>query len=157
MLLWENESGRHEQNRFNRDNDINNVWNSEIVFQHIKKLFLIIVDDFRCCGASTINSASNVQLLGTFYSLSLLASCLFVSVVSIHRDILYLLQAKPEDTADFCRFLNDDMAGVISKHPDRFVGLGTLPMQAPELAVEEIKRCKHDLGEKSEQLKFGEI
>ena len=24
----------------------------------------------------------------------------------------------------------------------RFVGLGTLPMQAPELAVQEIKRCK---------------
>ena len=40
------------------------------------------------------------------------------------------------------------MAGVIRKHPARFVGLGTLPLQAPELAVEEIKRCKYDLGKK---------
>lgn len=31
-------------------------------------------------------------------------------------------------------------------HPRRFVGLGTLPMQAPDLAVLEMKRCVRELG-----------
>ena len=47
---------------------------------------------------------------------------------------------------DLSRIINDDMASTVSKYPDRFVGLGTVPMQAPELAVTELKRIKHDLG-----------
>ena len=42
---------------------------------------------------------------------------------------LLLTQAKPEDTLDLCRILNDDLAKTVKKHPKRFVGLGTLPMQ----------------------------
>jgi len=42
-------------------------------------------------------------------------------------------QAKPEDTLDLSRFLNDDLAKTVSGNPDRFIGLGTLPIQAPEL------------------------
>lgn len=40
------------------------------------------------------------------------------------------------------RLLNDHLAGVVGQNPKRFVGLGTLPMQAPELAVEVKKRKK---------------
>ena len=29
----------------------------------------------------------------------------------------------------WCRYLNDDIAAQVGKHPRRFVGLGTLPMQ----------------------------
>ena len=54
--------------------------------------------------------------------------------------------AKADDTADLARILNNDMAKEMSKHPKRFIGLGTLPMQAPELAVEELRRCVKDLG-----------
>lgn len=32
------------------------------------------------------------------------------------------------------------------RFPRRFVGLGTLPMQAPELAVQEMRRCVTQLG-----------
>merc|ERR1711988_1418134 len=32
-------------------------------------------------------------------------------------------------------------AQVLSENPKRFVGLGTLPMNAPELAVDELRRC----------------
>ena len=39
------------------------------------------------------------------------------------------LQAKPEDTLDLCKLLNDDLASTVAKHPRRFIGLGTLPMQ----------------------------
>merc|ERR1719220_1747086 len=54
--------------------------------------------------------------------------------------------AKPEDTLDLCRFINDDLAATVARHPSRFVGLGTLPMQAPKLAVQEIKRAGMELG-----------
>ena len=56
--------------------------------------------------------------------------------------VMFSYWAKPEDTLDLCRILNDDLAKTIKKYPTRFVGLGTLPMQAPELAVEELKRCR---------------
>lgn len=58
----------------------------------------------------------------------------------------FKFQAKPDDTLDLCEILNNDLAESVKKCPDRFVGLGTLPMQAPELAVKELIRCKHELG-----------
>ncbi len=36
---------------------------------------------------------------------------------------------------------NDQMAAHISAHPDRFMGIATLPMQAPEKAADELKRA----------------
>src|SRR5258706_330317 len=36
---------------------------------------------------------------------------------------------------------NDSAAAAHAKHPDRFVGLAMLPMQAPELALEELERA----------------
>jgi aminocarboxymuconate-semialdehyde decarboxylase len=39
-------------------------------------------------------------------------------------------------------FLNDHIAGIVQRYPARFVGLGTLPMQEPELAIQELERCK---------------
>lgn len=57
-----------------------------------------------------------------------------------------LHQAKPQDTLDLCQLLNNDLAATIASHPRRFVGLGTLPMQAPELAVKEMERCVRKLG-----------
>lgn len=47
---------------------------------------------------------------------------------------------------DLCILLNDDLAQTVQSHPKRFVGLGTLPMQAPDLAVLEMRRCVKELG-----------
>jgi aminocarboxymuconate-semialdehyde decarboxylase len=44
------------------------------------------------------------------------------------------------------RVINDNIASVVAKHPDRFAGLGTVPFQAPELAVAELERLHHSLG-----------
>ncbi|XP_022425305.1 2-amino-3-carboxymuconate-6-semialdehyde decarboxylase isoform X5 [Delphinapterus leucas] len=55
-------------------------------------------------------------------------------------------QAKPQDTLELCQLLNNDLAATVASHPRRFVGLGTLPMQAPELAVKELERCVKELG-----------
>ncbi|KAB1278839.1 2-amino-3-carboxymuconate-6-semialdehyde decarboxylase [Camelus dromedarius] len=60
--------------------------------------------------------------------------------------VMFSYWAKPQDTLDLCQFLNNDLAATTASHPRRFVGLGTLPMQAPELAVKEMERCVKELG-----------
>lgn len=56
--------------------------------------------------------------------------------------VMFSYWAKPHDTLDLSMFLNDHIAGIVDRWPTRFVGLGTLPMQEPELAVQELERCK---------------
>lgn len=59
--------------------------------------------------------------------------------------VMFSYWAKPFDTLDLSRYLNDHIAKVVAEHPRRFVGLGTLPMQAPGLAVPELERCVKEL------------
>ena len=56
--------------------------------------------------------------------------------------VMFSYWAKPKDTLEVAVFLNDHIAEICAKYPKRFVGLGTLPMQAPELAVAERRHCK---------------
>jgi aminocarboxymuconate-semialdehyde decarboxylase len=58
----------------------------------------------------------------------------------------YYYWAEPELGLASSRLINDRIAQTVAGHPDRFVGLGTVPLQAPELAVAEMKRCVEDLG-----------
>ena len=60
--------------------------------------------------------------------------------------VMFSYWAEPEDTLDLSRILNDHIAGVVADYPDRFAGLGTLPMQAPDPAVAELERCVKELG-----------
>ena len=60
--------------------------------------------------------------------------------------VMFSYGAKPEHTLDLSRFLNDHIAGVCADYPERFVGLGTVPMQDAELAVAEMERCVQQLG-----------
>jgi aminocarboxymuconate-semialdehyde decarboxylase len=60
--------------------------------------------------------------------------------------IMFSYWAKPQDTLDLSRLLNDHIAAATADHPHRFIGLGTLPMQAPDLAVPELERCVGELG-----------
>ncbi|XP_048390025.1 2-amino-3-carboxymuconate-6-semialdehyde decarboxylase [Stegostoma tigrinum] len=60
--------------------------------------------------------------------------------------VMFNYWAKPKDTLDLCHILNDDIAATVRSHPKRFTGLGTLPMQDPELAVREMHRCVKELG-----------
>ncbi len=53
--------------------------------------------------------------------------------------------AKPEHTYDLAQYLNDHIAGVVKDYAERFIGLGTLPMQSPKLAVKELERCINEL------------
>jgi aminocarboxymuconate-semialdehyde decarboxylase len=60
--------------------------------------------------------------------------------------VLFSYWARPKDTLEVSRFLNDHIAEVVERYPDRFIGLGTLPMQAPDLAIKELERCVNTLG-----------
>lgn len=60
--------------------------------------------------------------------------------------VMFGYWAKPADTLELSRWLNDHIAAVCRGHPSRFVGLGTIPMNAPGLAVKELERCVRDLG-----------
>jgi aminocarboxymuconate-semialdehyde decarboxylase len=60
--------------------------------------------------------------------------------------VMFGYWAKPDDAHDLSRMLNDHIASVVERSPSHFVGLGTLPMQAPELAVRELERCVGELG-----------
>jgi aminocarboxymuconate-semialdehyde decarboxylase len=60
--------------------------------------------------------------------------------------VMFSYWARPEHTLDLSQLLNDHLAEVVRRHPDRFIALGTLPMQAPDLATAELERCVRDLG-----------
>ena len=44
------------------------------------------------------------------------------------------------------RTLNDHLAALQAARPERFVGLGTIPMQDSRLAIAEMERCMRELG-----------
>lgn len=56
--------------------------------------------------------------------------------------VMFNYWTKPKDCLELSQFLNDHIAGIVQRFPKRFIGLGTLPMQAPELAIKELERCK---------------
>jgi len=58
----------------------------------------------------------------------------------------YLYNLEPELSATLAAIQNDQMAKHIVAHPTRFMGIATLPMQAPEKAADELKRAMTKLG-----------
>jgi aminocarboxymuconate-semialdehyde decarboxylase len=48
--------------------------------------------------------------------------------------------------AELARALNERIAEIVAQHPDRFVGLGTIPLQSVDLAVRELSHCVKTLG-----------
>ncbi len=56
--------------------------------------------------------------------------------------VMFSYWAKPLDGLEVARFLNDHIAELVHQYPKHYVGLGTLPMQDTELAIQELERCK---------------
>ena len=56
--------------------------------------------------------------------------------------IMFNYWTKPKDGLHLSQFLNDHISGIVQHFPKRFIGLGTIPMQSPELAIKELERCK---------------
>jgi aminocarboxymuconate-semialdehyde decarboxylase len=54
--------------------------------------------------------------------------------------------AEPDEALRLDAAMNETIARAVAAHPDRLLGLGSLPLQAPDLAVRELSRCMRDLG-----------
>ena len=50
------------------------------------------------------------------------------------------------------RIQNEHVAGICAQHPERFVGLGTLALQYPELAAEQLEYAMRQLGLKGVEI-----
>jgi aminocarboxymuconate-semialdehyde decarboxylase len=59
--------------------------------------------------------------------------------------VLFNYWAKPADGLETSRFFNDHIAETIAKEPQRFIGLGTVPLQDIDLAIREMERCRKEL------------
>ncbi|MBP1947142.1 amidohydrolase family protein [Virgibacillus litoralis] len=54
--------------------------------------------------------------------------------------------AKVEEAEEMSKIQNDFIANTVKQYPDRFVGLGTVPLQNVEVSIKEMDRCIHVLG-----------
>ncbi|HSD40393.1 MAG TPA: amidohydrolase family protein [Burkholderiales bacterium] len=52
----------------------------------------------------------------------------------------------PEVGREICRLVNANIAGMVARNPERFVGLAHVPMQDGQMAAAELARCVKDLG-----------
>ena len=68
-----------------------------------------------------------------------------IQVLSI-VPVLFNYWAKPQDALETSRYFNDYIAETVNRYPTRFIGLGTVPLQDPEMAIEEMHRCVDELG-----------
>jgi len=60
--------------------------------------------------------------------------------------VLFNYWAKAADGYETSRFFNDHIAETVAKNPNRFIGIGTVPLQDTELAIREMERCVKELG-----------
>jgi aminocarboxymuconate-semialdehyde decarboxylase len=68
-----------------------------------------------------------------------------VQVLSV-IPVMFHYWAPSAHAVETSRFQNDFIAEVVSRHPSRFVALGTVPLQDPQAAIREMERCMTELG-----------
>lgn len=71
-----------------------------------------------------------------------------MDAVGVDRQVLSPLPpvicdwADPEPAREWCVALNDGIAAMVAGRPDRFAGLGTVPLQHPEQALAVLERAR---------------
>lgn len=65
--------------------------------------------------------------------------------------VMFSYWAKPKDALEISQFLNDHIIDLTVRYPKNYIGLGTIPMQDTELALQELERI-HKLGMKGIQI-----
>ena len=66
--------------------------------------------------------------------------------------IMFCYWAEAEAAHAFARMQNEFVASVAGKYPDRFAGMATVPLQAPSLAIEELRHAREVLGLKAVEI-----
>lgn len=59
--------------------------------------------------------------------------------------VLFNYWAQPKDGSETSRFFNDHIANTVVNYPERFIGIGTVPLQDTDLAIAEMERCVTEL------------
>jgi aminocarboxymuconate-semialdehyde decarboxylase len=59
--------------------------------------------------------------------------------------VMFSYWSKGKDCLELSRFLNDHIADLQARYPKNYVGLGTIPMQDTDLAIQEMQRLKNEL------------
>ncbi len=91
---------------------------------------------FRVVGKNSVDALSRLHDLEK-HEVSM-------QVISV-LPVFFNYTAKPADAAETSCFLNDFIAGITQQHKNYFLGLGTIPLQDPLLAIEEMERCVKEL------------
>lgn len=60
--------------------------------------------------------------------------------------VTFTYWSDPETCLELSKVQNDFIASVVEDYPDRFVGLGTVPLQNADLAIAEMERAIKELG-----------
>ncbi|HWG10899.1 MAG TPA: amidohydrolase family protein [Rhodanobacteraceae bacterium] len=60
--------------------------------------------------------------------------------------VMFSYGSKPNEALELHRHLNDHTAGICRDFPKHYAGIGTVPLQSPRLAIEEMERCVEQLG-----------
>jgi aminocarboxymuconate-semialdehyde decarboxylase len=56
--------------------------------------------------------------------------------------------AEPSEGLELCQLANDALSALAAEYPDRILPVASVPLQAPELAAEELDRVVSELGHK---------
>lgn len=67
-----------------------------------------------------------------------------VHAISVPPPMVYWADAGPG--LELSRLANDELTALAGKHPDRIIPVASIPLQAPDLAVEELRRAVTELG-----------
>lgn len=59
--------------------------------------------------------------------------------------VMFSYWAKANQALELHRALNDHMAETVRMHPRHYAGIGTVPLQSPQLAIRELERCVDQL------------
>lgn len=59
--------------------------------------------------------------------------------------VLFNYWAKPAEGLKTSRFFNDHICSCVTHYPDKFIGLGTVPLQDVDMAIKEMERCVKEL------------
>ncbi|HET7340560.1 MAG TPA: amidohydrolase family protein [Methylomirabilota bacterium] len=59
--------------------------------------------------------------------------------------VMFCYGADARAAQAFARMQNDNVAAVVARHPRRFVGMATVPLQDVDLAVKELRHCRERL------------
>ena len=60
--------------------------------------------------------------------------------------VMFSYWAEAEAAEEMSKIQNDFIADTVKKYPDRFIGLGTVPLQDVDVSIREMDRCMQELG-----------